>query len=296
MNNITLKQLRYFSVLKDYGQFGLAADVCSISQPAMSVQIKDLEMKLGKVLFERYPRGVELTEFGLLFSNQVEKTLMAFNDLVDVARSVDDQFSGEYRLGIARSIAPYFLTQVIKTLASSYKDLKLQVLEDSTDSIIKDLMDGKLDIAIVALPISEPSLKEVVLFTEDFVLVRPYEDDEKPIPTTADLGSLPLLLLKDCHFFRNRALSFWGTMAHKSFEKIDGSSLSTLVQMVSKNLGTTLIPEMAVAIETKSVKVSVSRFTAPKPSRTIGIVWRKSSPMANEFMQIADVLKTQPDG
>lgn len=295
MNNITLKQLRYFSALRDHGQFGLAADVCSISQPAMSAQIKDLETKTGEILFIRYARWVELTEFGVIFSDQVDKTLLAFNNLICVTRSIDNQFSGKLRLGIVRSIAPYFLTQVIKVLTASHEDLRLEVLEDSTEKIIKNLVDGKLDIAIAALPISEPLLKEIPLFTEDFLLVRPSEDDNKPIPKTSDLSSLPLLLVKDCHFFRNQPLAFWEKIGPRSSDKISGSSLSTLVQMVSKNLGVTLIPEMAVDIETKSVNVSVSRFISARPSRTISILWRKSNLLDHEFMKMANVLKSQPD-
>ena len=109
MNDITLKQLKYFSALRDKGQFGLAADECRISQPAMSTQIKDLEVKLGKVLFERFPRWVELTEFGIIFSQQVDKTLTAYNDLIDLTRTAGDQFCGTLNLGIVSTIAPYFL-------------------------------------------------------------------------------------------------------------------------------------------------------------------------------------------
>lgn len=291
MSNITLKQLKYFSALRDNGQFGLAAEACCISQPAMSTQIKDLEVKLGKVLFERFPRSVELTKFGAIFSVQVEKTLTAYDDLIDLTRSADIQLCGKLNFGICRSIAPYLLTQIIEALNSSHTKLDLKFVEDSTDGILKDLIERKLDVAIVPLPTLDPLLEEVPLFDEEFVLVWPnqYVGHE-----ATDLKTLPLLKLKNCHFFRNQTPTFWKKMAPRSIEGIDGASLSTLVQMVSMNLGVTLIPEMAVTVETRLEKVSVSRFTSPKPLRTIGLIWRKSSPMADDFTQIADVLKFQP--
>ena len=291
MNDITLKQLKYFSALRDKGQFGLAADECRISQPAMSTQIKDLEVKLGKVLFERFPRWVELTEFGITFSQQVDKTLTAYNDLIDLTRTAGDQFCGTLNLGIVSSIAPYFLTQTIQALSSSHVDLALQVFEDSTEGLIKDLVERKLDVAIVALPILDQLLEESVLFNEEFVLISP---SNFPKSQDKKLSTLPLLKLKNCHFFNNQNHIFWEKIHPRHIEDVDGTSLSTLIQMVSMSLGVTLIPKMAIAVETKMEKVSISHFPSPKPSRTIGMVWRKASPMINEFKQIADVLKFYP--
>ncbi|MDE0970034.1 MAG: LysR family transcriptional regulator [Octadecabacter sp.] len=293
MNNITLKQLKYFSALRDNGQFGLAADACSISQPAMSTQIKDLEVKIGKILFERFPRWVELTEFGIIFSDQVDKTLTAYNDLIELPRTANDQLFSKLNIGIVGSISPYFLTQTIQAINSSNVDLTLKVFEDSTENLIKDLGERKLDVAIVALPILDSSLEETPLLNEEFVLVSPSK-----IPEAQDekLETLPLLKFKGCHFLNNQNHSFWEKMPPRRIKNVDGNSLSTLVQMVSMGLGVTLIPEMAIEVETRIEKVSVSNFTSPKPSRTVGMVWRKSSPMINEFRQIADIIKVYTSG
>ena len=159
-----------------------------------------------------------------------------------------------------------------------------------TPTLIQELAQGRLDTAIVALPISEPSLTEVALFSENFLLVRPGEDEGTPVPTGKTLREMRLLLLEEGHCFRDQALSFCNMQSSPPREVLDASSLSTLVQMVSAGIGVTLIPEMAVAVETRSASVSVARFKNPQPSRTIGMVWRKTSPLASQLLQISEVI------
>ena len=137
----------------------------------------------------------------------------------------------------------------------------------------------------MALPISEPSFAEVSLFAENFLLVRPREDAGKPVPSRKMLCDMRLLLLEEGHCFRDQALSFCNMKSSLPRDMLDASSLSTLVQMVSAGMGVTLIPEMAVAVETGSASVSVARFKNPQPSRTIGMIWRKTSPLARQLLQ-----------
>ena len=296
MNNLTLKQLRYFEALANLGHFGRAADVCSISQPAISVQIKELEATLGAALFERSPRHVKLTAFGSEFSGRAREILRAVDDLTDLGRASQEGLVGKLRLGIIPTIAPYLLPRIIGNLSLSHADIDLHIRETMTEKLITELIEGRLDMAIVALPISEASLQEVPLFDEDFVLVRPKADADHPVPSAASLSNMRLLLLEEGHCFRDQALSFCGMRTPLPREGMDGSSLSTLVQMVGTGIGVTLIPEMAVRIETRSAEVAISRFDAPRPSRTVGMVWRKSSPLTKQFMQIADVVKTSGKG
>jgi LysR family hydrogen peroxide-inducible transcriptional activator len=147
----------------------------------------------------------------------------------------------------------------------------------------------------VALPVSEPSLTEVALFAENFLLVRPGEAEGTPVPTVKALREMRLLLLEEGHCFRDQALSFCNMHSSPPREVLDASSLSTLVQMVSAGIGVTLIPEMAVAVETRSASVSVTRFKNPQPSRTIGMVWRKTSPLARQLLQISEVICLSAD-
>jgi LysR family hydrogen peroxide-inducible transcriptional activator len=139
--------------------------------------------------------------------------------------------------------------------------------------------------------VSEPALTEVALFSETFVLVRPLADAAAPVPNRDALREMRLLLLEEGHCFRDQALSFCAMGANQPRELLDGSSLSTLVQMVGAGIGVTLIPQMAVAVETRSAAVSVTHFPAPEPQRTIGMVWRRSSPLGPALMQIADVVR-----
>lgn len=292
MSNITLKQLRYFDAVANFGHFGQAADVCAVSQPAISVQIKDLEETLGTKLFERGARQVRLTPFGDDFALRARDILRAVDDLSDMARAAGAGFAGRLRLGIIPTIAPYLLPRIIGELAVAYPGLDINVRETQTEKLIADLREGRLDTAIVALPVSEPALVEVPLFDETFVLVRSAADGDKPVPDAASLAQMRLLLLEEGHCFRDQALSFCGMRAPVPRESMDGSSLSTLVQMVSAGIGVTLIPEMAVRVETQSADVSIARFPPPQPARRIGMVWRQTSPLAKQFDQVAEVVKS----
>jgi LysR family hydrogen peroxide-inducible transcriptional activator len=138
--------------------------------------------------------------------------------------------------------------------------------------------------------VSEPSLTEIALFTENFLLVRPAEDEGTPPPSPETLREMRLLLLEEGHCFRDQALAFCKMQSSPPREVLDASSLSTLVQMVGAGIGVTLIPEMAVPVETRSAPVSVTRFRNPQPSRTVGMVWRKTSPLAAQLQQISEVV------
>ncbi|ADV11455.1 hydrogen peroxide-inducible genes activator [Mesorhizobium sp. M7A.F.Ca.CA.001.09.2.1] len=291
MTNLTLKQLRYFEALARHNHFGRAADACSISQPAISVQIRELEETLGTELFQRGPRQVRLTNFGEEFALRVRDILRSVDELTDLARASRDRLVGRLRIGVIPTIAPYLLPAIIGNLARMHDGLDIHVRETQTQKLIQELADGRLDAAIVALPVSEPSLTEIVLFAENFVLVRPGEDEGKPVPNREMLREMRLLLLEEGHCFRDQALSFCNMHSARPRELLDGSSLSTLVQMVGAGVGVTLIPEMAVPVETRSAAVSVAHFANPQPSRTIGMIWRKTSPIAKQLMLISEVVR-----
>jgi LysR family hydrogen peroxide-inducible transcriptional activator len=291
MNNLTIRQLRYFDALAKLGHFGRAAEVCSVSQPALSVQIKELEEQLGTTLFERGTRHVRLTSIGEDFALRVREILSAVDDLGDFARSAATQLAGRLRIGIIPTIGPYLLPQVIRHLNDSYPGLDIHIRETLTDRLIAEIQDGKIDVAIVALPVSEPSLKEVALFEETFLLVRPKGDEHAPVPNIEDLREMKLLLLEEGHCFRDQAIEFCNIQSAQPREAMDGSNLSTLVQMVGAGIGVTLIPEMAASVETRSADVSVSEMPAPKPSRQIGLIWRKTSPLDAQYSDLAQIIQ-----
>jgi len=290
MNPVTLKQLRYFDALARHVHFGRAAEACAISQPALSMQIKELEEALGGVLLDRGARHVWLTKFGEEIAQRVRDILRSVDELGDLARASRERLVGRLRIGMIPTIAPYLLPTVIGNLTRMHPELDIHVRETLTPKLIQELAQGRLDTAIVALPVSEPSLTEVALFTENFLLVRPGADEGTPVPTSKMLCEMRLLLLEEGHCFRDQALSFCNMQSSPPREVLDASSLSTLVQMVSAGIGVTLIPEMAVAVETRSASVSLARFKSPQPSRTIGMIWRKTSPLARQLLQISEVV------
>ncbi|KQI67543.1 LysR family transcriptional regulator [Loktanella sp. 3ANDIMAR09] len=291
MPSLTLKQLRYFEALAAQGHFGRAAAVVAISQPALSMQIKELEDALGTPLFERSARQVRLTPFGEVFAPRAREILRAVDEVTDLARLSQGGALTRLRLGIIPTIAPYLLPRIIAALGQSHPGLDLRLRESVTQTLLDDLDAGRLDAAIVALPISEPALTEMTLLEEEFVLVRPRADADSPIPSPAALREMRLLLLEEGHCFRDQALSFCQIPDTQPKEMLDGSTLSTLVQMVGSGIGVTLIPDMAVAVETASAPVSIARFPGSQPRRTVGMVWRQSSALGAALTQVGQTLR-----
>jgi LysR family hydrogen peroxide-inducible transcriptional activator len=291
MKNLTLKQLRYFEALARHGHFGRAADASAISQPALSVQIKELEQSLGTTVFERGPRQVRLTAFGEEFALRVRDVLRAVDELGEMARAAQAGLTGRLRMGVIPTIAPYLLPRLIGQLGVSFPALDLDFRETVTPKLIEELSDGQIDTAIVALPVDEPAFEELALFNESLMLVRPSAREGQPVPRASDLGEMRLLMLEEGHCFRDQALSFCNLKGAGARGGLEGSSLSTLVQMVGAGIGVTLIPEMAVPVETRSAQVCIDRFAAPQPSRTVGMIWRKTNPLVDQLHQIAKVVK-----
>ncbi|WP_299401976.1 hydrogen peroxide-inducible genes activator [uncultured Roseobacter sp.] len=291
MIGLTLKHMRYFKSLATHLHFGRAAEACAISQPALSLQMKELEAMLGGQLVERTGRKMHLTTLGEDFLGRIQDILVRVDDLEELVRSSKDGLTGRLRLGIIPTAAPYLLPGIIQTLNTYFPDLELQPRESVTQSLLENLMSSNLDVAIVALPISEPSLREFALFNEEFYLVRPSIEADMPVPSAATLKTMQLLLLEEGHCFRDQALSFCELSGAKPKHIMEGSSLSTLVQLVGAGIGATLIPEMALPYETRSADVCVARFSKPVPSRTIGMIWRKASPLSDQFMTVGALIQ-----
>lgn len=290
MTQLTMKHLRYFEALARHRHFGRAAEALAISQPALSLQIKELEDILGAPLVERGPRQIRLTALGEEFTLRARDVLRSVDELASLARASTGPLAGRLRLGIIPTIAPYFLPQLIHRLARHFPDLDLRPREAVTQRLVRDLAEGRLDLAVVALPVSEPSLVEYPLFDEEFLLVRPQAQSTHPVPNLSDLAAMPLLLLEEGHCFRDQAIAACKLPRTPAGEIMEGSSLSTLVQMVGAGIGVTLIPEMAAAVEARSAPVAVQRLSSPRPGRTIGLVWRRTNPLTDRLADLARTL------
>lgn len=289
MKGFTLKQLRYFEALAQQQHFGRAAEVCAISQPALSVQIKDLEHQTGKALFERGARQVRLTAFGEDFATRVRVLLRQADDLGAFAAASRENLAGRFRLGVIPTVAPYLLPELVPHLAARFPDVELRLRESQTATLVEELLQGRLDAALVALPVAQASLTERPLFAEDFVLVRPTAEGAEPVPHISELRNM--LLLEEGHCLRDQALSFCNRPAGFARDDLDGSSLSTLVQMVGAGLGVTVLPEMAVPLETRMADVTCAPFKGSVPGRTIGMVWRRTNPITQELTEVAHVVQ-----
>lgn len=297
MAALTLKHLRYFDALARQRHFGRAAEASAISQPALSLQVKELEQILGAPLVERGARQIRLTPLGEDVALRARNVLRAADEIAALARAASDPLAGRLRLGVIPTIAPYLLPRLIRLLARCFPGLDLRPREAVTSKLVRDLAEGRLDLAMVALPVSEPSLVEYPLFDEEFLLVRPRHQADQPVPTLDALRQMPLLLLEEGHCFREQAISFCKLPASLTNEIMEGSSLSTLVQMVGAGIGVTLIPAMAAAVETASADVVLNALPDPRPSRSIGLVWRRTNPLAGQLETLAAALTNEmPQG
>ena len=286
--SITLRQLRSVDALARHGHFGRAAEATSISQPALSVQIRDLEAHLGAPLFERGPRGATLTAFGASVAERARAVLRGVDEIAEMGRA--EAGMHRLRLGAIPTIAPYLVPRAIRSLRARWPDLDIELRETMTRTLIADLAAGSIDAAIVALPVSEPSLEEVPLFEEPFVLVRP-EGEDGPAPAPAELARMRLLLLEEGHCFRDQALSVCSVGPGRARPGLDGTTLATLVQMVAAGLGVTLIPRMAVEVETRGAAVTLTELAPPGPSRRVGMIWRRRTPLAGYLREVAEAIR-----
>ncbi|MRH77414.1 LysR family transcriptional regulator [Spiribacter sp. C176] len=283
MNDISLRQLRYFDALARHRHFGKAARDCSVSQPALSVQIRELETSLGATLVERGARQITLSSLGEALAERAHRILQEVDELTDLARASGNPLAGPLRFGVIPTIAPYLLPAFIQQLKQHYPALQLQPRESITETLLRDIAENRLDVAMVALPVADSSLHEAPLLTERFVLVRPAADADQPVPDLNTLRTMRLLLLEEGHCFREQTISYCNLRPRGGQTIMEASTLSTLVQLVGSGIGITLLPEMAIPIETAAASVSVTTLPDPQPTRRVGLVWRKNHPLSDSF-------------
>jgi LysR family transcriptional regulator, hydrogen peroxide-inducible genes activator len=288
---VTLRQLRYLASLARHRHFGRAADDCAVTQPALSMQIRELERELGVQLVERRPGDIALTETGLEVAQRAERILAATHDLVDFARH-RDVLSGELRLGIIPTLAPYLLPRVLPRLQSGYPRLHLEVRETLTNVLMSELVAGNLDLVLLALPVEGAEVETLQLFVDPFLLAVPADD---PTPrqgrvAMADVDRHRLILLEEGHCLRDQALAFCAGASGDTPAGLGATSLATVMQMVANNYGVTLLPEVAAGEDVRDSRVRLLRFAEPQPARTIGLAWRRTSPRKRDFIALGEVI------
>jgi LysR family hydrogen peroxide-inducible transcriptional activator len=289
---ITLRQLRYLAALARHRHFGRAAEDCAISQPALSMQVRELEREIGVALVERRPKEIALTDTGLEVAERAEQILAATRDLIDFARH-RDVLSGSLKLGIIPTLAPYVLPRVLPRLQTKYLRLRLELHETQTKMLLQELARGELDCIMLALPVQDTDVETLRLFDDPFLLAVPAAD-ELPIRGRIGIGDVDqhrLILLEEGHCLRDQALAFCATRRGDApTARLGATSLATVIQMVANGYGITLVPEVAADAEAHDERVKLLRFAEPQPGRTIGLAWRRTSPRRRDFEALAEIV------
>ncbi|PPU95184.1 DNA-binding transcriptional regulator OxyR [Xanthomonas populi] len=296
---MNLRDLKYLVALADHKHFGRAATACFVSQPTLSTQIKKLEDELGVPLVERAPRKVMLTPAGREAAMRARSIVAEVEQMKEAARRSQDPEAGTVRLGIFPTLAPYLLPHVVPRIRERFPRLELLLIEEKSDQLIHQLREGRLDAALLALPLQDDQLHAEFLFEEPFVLAVP---EGHPLSrhdslTLDDLSEQRLLLLEDGHCLREQALDVCHLAGALEKSEFQATSLETLRQMVAANVGVTLLPLLAVKPPVaRSENIRLIRFREDKqPSRRIAMVWRRSSAMITFLEQLSQLFKELPE-
>ena len=286
----TFQQLRYLVAIADAGSFGAAADDEFVSQPALSAQVKELERKLGVTLFERSARGVMLTSHGIEVVERARVVLREMNDLVETTKHHGNHLRGRIGLAVIPTLAPYVLPDVVRTFTGEHADAELHIHEMQTSHLLEALRHGEIDFGLLALPIGSDEFATAAIGIDKFVLAlpqsHPLAKGKSPVKLDV-LRDERVILLEEGHCLRDQVTQIC-QLAFSEPSEIQATSMATLAQMVAAGLGVTLLPECAEKVEAGAGRGIVTRkFAGQPPSRTIGLVWRKSSPFAEVFTDLA---------
>lgn len=281
---MTLTDLRYIVALAQERHFGHAAEKCHVSQPTLSVAVKKLEEQLGVMLFERSAADVKVTEIGRQIVDQAERVLREASQIRDIAEAGKDPFAGPLRVGVIYTIAPYLLPALIPRITERAPRMPLIIQENYTSRLAEGLKKGDIDVAILALPFSEPGIVTQPIYDEPFRILlphaHPWSKDNAPIPAER-LQEEPLLLLGAGNCFRDQVLEACPRCAHGTGlqKTLEGSSLETIRHMVATGLGVTVLPSSAAdpLVGTQDL-VNVRAFTTPEPYRRVALAWRVTYP------------------
>lgn len=288
----TLKQLQYLVALHEHGHFGRAAEACYVTQSTLSAGLRELESLIGTVLVERNRRVVRFTALGERIADKARRVLREADELADMVRASGKPLSGDMRLSVIPTIAPFLLPRILPQIRKDWPDLKLFLREETSGAACESLNHGRADCVLLALPYACGDVEADALFEDRLYMAYPADEVPPDHATPASIDESRLLLLEDGHCLKDHALSACNRPELRSSAAMMGTSLHTLVQMVDNGLGVTLLPEMALDANILTNTGIITRpLEAEHPSRTIALVWRKASPRAKDFQLLATVLR-----
>lgn len=289
----TLKQLQYFVALRDHGHFGKAAEACFVTQSTLSAGLRELESLIGVTLVERTRRVVRFTPLGVHVAEKAVRVLREAEELADMVRAAGQPLSGDLRLGVIPTIAPFLLPRILPRLRHEWPDLKLYLREEISTAACESLQRGHVDCVLLALPYHCGEVDVAELFEDRLFVAFPEGQPSDPPPRIPpeSIDEARLLLLEDGHCLKDHVLAACNRPELRAEAAMVGTSLHTLVQMVDNGLGLTLLPQMAIdAGILKNTDIVARPLEAEHPSRRIALVWRKGSPRQKEFRLLAEAL------
>ncbi|MEH3047847.1 hydrogen peroxide-inducible genes activator [Sphingomonas adhaesiva] len=290
----TLKQLQYLVALKDHGHFGRAAEACFVTQSTLSAGLRELETLIGVTLVERTRRVVRFTPLGEQIAGKARVVLREAEELGDMARAAGRPLSGEMRMSVIPTIAPFLLPRILPRLRKDYPDLKLFLREEPSGPACEALHNGRTDCVLLALPYACGEVTAMKLFEDHLFLAFPEGEmaaTHTPV-SPAEIDETRLLLLEDGHCLKDHALAACNRAELRAEATMLGTSLHTMVQMVDNGLGVTMLPKIALdAGILDHTNVAARPLDADHPTRTLALVWRRASPRERDFQLLGEVLK-----
>jgi LysR family hydrogen peroxide-inducible transcriptional activator len=290
----TIKQLQYLVALHEHGHFGRAADACFVSQSTLSAGLRDLEQLLGVVLVERTKRAVRFTPLGNAVVEKAHRILRETEELSDLVQSAGKPLSGEVRMSVIPTIAPFLLPRMLPRLRRERPALKLFLREEQSAAALESLHHGRSDCVLLALPYATGEVEKETIELDALFVAFPHDQPHNPPPEVPPslIDENRLLLLEDGHCFKDHALAACNRPGLRASAAMIGTSLHTLVQMVDNGLGMTMLPEMALdAGILNGTNVIARPLKSDQANREIALVWRRNSPRADEFRLLAEELR-----
>lgn len=290
---ITFRHLRYFEALSRHRHFSRAAEECSVTQPALSVRVQELEASLGVALVERRRGQIGLTRIGEEVANRAAAILLSVRDLQDYAISSAGSLTGRLVLGIIPTVAPYMLAHLLPAVRAAFPKLELTIFEAQTSKLLEEIANGNLDVILISVPAEQDGLEQVPLFDDGFVLATAAGSDLARLQAIDQdsLAGAELLLLDEGHCLRDQALSFCSIAPHRTREKYGAASLGTIMQLIANGQGATFLPEIAIPVEMRGGwPIVLRRFDGSQPYRNLGLAWRETSPRGDDFRLFGKII------
>ena len=293
---ISIKQITYALAVAEECHFKRASEACSVSQSTLSNAISELEQQLGIKLFERDNRQVLITPIGEQFIERARKIKLDVDDLYRLAESESQPLSYPMTIGVIPTIGPYLLPKVLPEVRNQHPDFQLMIVEDQSHRLVEMVRNGEIDCAVLALPYAVDGLHAFTFWEDDFYLIAHKDDstsDQDEIRSD-QINSSELLLLKDGHCLKDHVLAACKLQAVETNHSLEGASLYTLIQMAAGQMGSTLVPQMALdQLLFENSELKAVHLSEPGPHRSIAFICRLNYTRVNYIEALIEIFRQQ---